>query len=137
MKTSTIEVGELVSTLSAAGVGWQLSTLPGVHHADVNYVAGSATVHYDESRITLDAIRQRVIDCGYHCRGELLPAHVCNPADHTTTGDVHADHAGHGDHSQHGGHGDSLTDQKADMMHDMGNAPGMSRQDMARDMRNR
>ena len=35
MKTSTIEVGELVSTLSAAGVHLQLSTLPGVHHADV------------------------------------------------------------------------------------------------------
>ena len=29
MKTSTIEVGELVSTLSAADVGQQLSTLPG------------------------------------------------------------------------------------------------------------
>ena len=38
MKTSTVEVGELFSTLSAAGVERQLSTLPGVHHADVNYV---------------------------------------------------------------------------------------------------
>ena len=77
MKTSTIEVGELVSTLSAAGVHRQLSTLPGVHHADVNYVAGSATVHYDEAPVALDAIRQRVVDCGYHCRGELAPARVC------------------------------------------------------------
>ena len=137
MKTSTIEVGELVSTLSAAGVGRQLSTLPGVHHADVNYVAGSATVHYDESRITLDAIRQQVIDCGYHCRGELLPAHVCSPADHATTGAVHAGHASHAGHGEHSQHGDSSADQKADMMHDMGHAPGMSMQDMARDMRNR
>ena len=155
MKTSTIEVGELISTLSAAGVQNQLSTLPGVHHADVNYVAGSATVHYDESKIALEAIRQRVIDCGYHCRGELLPAHVCNPADHKTTGDTHAGHtmpssAG----SQvvgidsgakgptpakdaHSGHGDSSGDQKADMMHDMGHAPGMSMEGMANDMRNR
>lgn len=46
MKTSTPEVGELGSTLSAAGVERQLSTLPGVQHADVNYAAGSATVHY-------------------------------------------------------------------------------------------
>ena len=95
MKTSTIEVGELVSTLSAAGVHRQLSTLPGVHHADVNYVAGSATVHYDEAKVTLDAIRQRVVDCGYHCRDELAPAHVCEPADHPTPGDAHAGHAGH------------------------------------------
>lgn len=29
MKTSTIEVGELVSTLSSAGVERQFSTLPG------------------------------------------------------------------------------------------------------------
>ncbi|MDO8777205.1 MAG: heavy metal translocating P-type ATPase [Burkholderiaceae bacterium] len=148
MKTSTIEVGELVSTLSATGVQKQLSTLPGVHHADVNYVAGSATVHYDESKIALEAIRQRVIDCGYHCRGELVPAHVCDVADHKATGDVHAGHAAHtppvkdvqarhGDHGAHAGHGDSLADQKADMMHDMGHAPGMSMQDMASDMRNR
>ena len=97
MKTSTIEVGDLISTLSAAGVHRQLSTLPGVQHADVNYVAGSATVRYDEAKITLDTIRQRVIDCGYHCRGELLPKHVCDPANLTAGGDGYtpADHAGH------------------------------------------
>ena len=127
MKTSTIEVGELVSTLSAAGVGRQLSTLPGVHHADVNYVAGSATVQYDESRTTLEAIRQRVTDCGYHCRGELVPAHVCDPAGFKSTGDAHAGHAGHA----------SPAAQKADMMHDMGHAAGMSMEGMAHDMRNR
>ena len=95
MKTSTVEVGELISTLSAAGVSRQLATLPGVHHAEVNYVAGSATVHYDEAKITLDAIRQRVVDCGYHCRGELVPAHVCDSADHKAGGDTYAGHAGH------------------------------------------
>ena len=132
MKASTVEVGELVSTLSAAGVARQFGALPGVHHADVNYVAGSATVHYDEAKITLDAIRQRVIDCGYHCRGELVPAHVCEPAEPKTSGDAHAAHG-----SSHAGHGDSPATQKADMMHDMGHALGMSMQDMARDMRNR
>ena len=175
MKTSTIEVGELVSTLSAAGVERQLSSLPGVFHANVNYVAGSATVHYDEARIALEAIRQRVVDCGYHCRGELAPAHICDPADHKMAADAHTGHvmasdahaghvmssgaarqgtgvesvaknpttaaqdkhAGHGGHGSHAGHGESTTDQKADMMHDMGHAPGMSMEDMAHDMRNR
>ena len=134
MKTSTVEVGELVSTLSATGVQRQLDTLAGVHHADVNYVAGSATVHYDESKVTLEAIRQRVIDCGYHCRGELVPAHVCDEASPKATGQ--AGH-GHGEHAMHAGSGDSSAHDKADMMHDMGHAPGMSMQDMARDMRNR
>jgi cation transport ATPase len=134
MKTSTIEVGELVSSLSAAGVSRQLSALPGVHHADVNYVAGSATVHYDESRITLEAIRQRVIDCGYHWRGELVPAHVCDAAEHKTTGNAHA---GQGDHGLHAESGKSRAHEMSDMMHDMGHAPGMSMQDMTREMRNR
>jgi hypothetical protein len=50
MKTSTVEVGALVSSLSAAGSAapargsCQASTM-----SDVNYVAGSATVHYDET----------------------------------------------------------------------------------------
>ena len=134
MKTSTIEVAELVSTLSAVGVERQLGTLVGVHHADVNYVAGSATVHYDESKVTLEAIRKRVSDCGYHCRGELLPTHVCNTADHQTGAEGQA---GHGEHRAHAASGGSPAQDKADMMHDMGHAPGMSMQDMARDMRNR
>ena len=37
MKTSIIEVGELLSTLSAAGVDRQLSALPGVDHVGVFY----------------------------------------------------------------------------------------------------
>jgi protein-S-isoprenylcysteine O-methyltransferase Ste14 len=41
------------------------------------------------------------------------------------------------DHGSNRGHGASSADQKADMMHDMGHAAGMSMEDMARDMRNR
>ncbi len=158
MKTSTIEVGELVSTLSAVGVERQLSSLPGVHHADVNYVAGSATVHYDEAKTTLDLIRQRVASCGYHCRGELVPAHVCEPGDRLPKEPARAEHAGHAGHAghamapvtpaspvsnPHAGHsghapvGAPSGHDKAEMMHDMGHAPGMSMQDMANDMRKR
>ena len=148
MKTSTVEVGELVSTLSAVGVERQLSSLPGVNHVDVNYVAGSATVHYDEARTTLQAIRQRIVDCGYHCRGELVPAHVCDSADRNMTSDAHAAHAADGDHEAmskapaprrvaHAGHVGASAQPASDMMHDMGHAPGMSMQDMANDMRNR
>jgi Cu2+-exporting ATPase len=159
MKTSTVEVGELVSSLSAAGVQRQLAAMPGVHHVDVNYVAGSATVHYDEAKVTIDAIRQRIVDCGYHCRGEMLPAHVCPPEGHKpahahdahASHDAHAGHVGHGGHATlpaektqaapahagHAAHGANAGHQMSDMMHDMGHAPGMSMQDMANDMRNR
>jgi len=131
MKTSTVEVGELVSSLSAAGVQRRLAAMPGVHRVDVNYVAGSATVHYDESKVTLDAIRQRIVDCGYHCRGEMIPAHVCSPEGHDPT------HGAHATHEAHAGHGAEAGRQMSDTTHDMGHAPGMSMQDMANDMRNR
>ena len=173
MKTSTIEIGNLVSSLSAAGVERQLAALPGVHHVDVNYVAGSATVHYDEDRVTLKALRQTVADCGYHCGGEMVPTHVCRPEDNKSSGPAHTGHAGpamHADHTApakaagrggglaksmpqpasshagagHEGHamrgaaaGAPGAGDKAEMMHDMGHSPGMSMQDMARDMRNR
>lgn len=101
MKTSTVEVGELVSSLSAAGVQYQIEALPGVHHVDVNYVAGSATVHFDETKTSLEDIRRRIIECGYHCRGEMLPTHVCQPEGHTG---AHARHAAYETHAAHGAH---------------------------------
>ena len=149
MKTSTFEVGELVSTLSAAGVHRQIAMLSGVHHVDVNYVAGSATVHFDEAKTSHQEIRQRIIDCGYHCRGELVPAHVCEPTDHKMTEDAHTGHVAHGGSKghapkemaprsdPHAGHSVKLAQPMSEMTHDMGHAPGMSMQDMANDMRNR
>jgi Cu2+-exporting ATPase len=104
MKTSTVEVGELVSSLSAAGVQRQIAALPGVHHVDVNYVAGSATVHYDETKTSLEDIQRRIVDCGYHCRGEMLPAHVCPPEGHAQAHAGHAAHDGHAAHGEHAGH---------------------------------
>ena len=44
MKTVTLEVGDLLSALSARGVEKQLTKLIGVKTAEINYVAGSAMV---------------------------------------------------------------------------------------------
>ncbi len=81
MKTVTIEVGNLLSALSALGVEKQLMMLPGVHKAEANYVAGSATVVYDEAVTDIKTIKARVRECGYHCASERLPKHVCVPED--------------------------------------------------------
>ena len=83
MKTSIIEVGGLLSALSARGVEKQLSKLPGVWKIEVNYVAGSATVLHDETVVDLKAIKARVQECGYRCSGERMPKHVCVPEDPT------------------------------------------------------
>jgi Cu2+-exporting ATPase len=86
MKTSVIEVGGMLSALSAHGVEKQLGKLRGIERAEVNYVAGSATVVYDETVIDLKAIKARVHKCGYHCSGELVPKHLCKPEDPPSEG---------------------------------------------------
>jgi P-type Cu2+ transporter len=86
MKTSVIEVGGMLSALSAHGVEKQLAKLRGVERAEVNYVSGSATVVYDETVIDLKAIKARVHKCGYHCSGELVPKHLCKAEDPPSEG---------------------------------------------------
>jgi len=148
MKTATIEIGGLLSALSARGVEKQLARLPGVHKAEVNYVAGSATVTYDEALIDLKAIKARVCECGYHCAGVLQPKHVCVPEDPPAEAaaidiapaiqavHVHEGHAVHAEHEMHAKPG-APTSMAAAMAHEMGHGAGMDMHAMARDMRNR
>lgn len=44
MKTSTIQVGELISSLSTLGADEKLSTLPGINQFNVNFVSESNTL---------------------------------------------------------------------------------------------
>jgi len=147
MKTINIDVGGLLSALSGRGVEKQLLKLTGVIKAEVNYVAGSATVVYDETAIDLKAIKARVQECGYHCAGERLPRHVCVPEDSPSDaaamampdGGAHAAHgaaaqpAEHDEHAEHAEHAGA----RDEMAHEMGHGGGMDMQAMVRDMRNR
>lgn len=151
MKTNIIEVGGLLSVLSARGVEKQLSRLPGVIKAEVNGVSGSTTVEYDETVTNLTAIKERLAECGHHCRGELVPRHICTPED--PPGDLatialsaerigvpplqaepsrqphHAHPATHAAKGKPAGH--------EMMAHEMGHGTGMDMKEMVRDMRNR
>lgn len=127
MKTATIEVAGLVSVLSAQGIEKQLLRLPGVHTATVNYVAGSATVAYDEGVTRLQAIEAGVRECGYHCAGERIPRHLCAAEAKAIPAHGHEARPGH-----------APPPGKADAMaHEMGHGTGMDMQGMVRDMRNR
>ncbi|MEZ5444649.1 MAG: heavy metal translocating P-type ATPase [Gammaproteobacteria bacterium] len=142
MKTSNIEVAGLLSALSARGVEKQLMKLRGVERADVNYVAGSATVVYDESVVDLKTIKARVHECGYHCRGEQVPSHICQPEDPPAA--ALATPPGHTDYMTHAGHVQAPAAAETEthahheaMAHEMGHGAGMDMAEMARDMRNR
>jgi len=52
---------------------------PGVLEVAVNPVAQTATVVFDPARTSLAELRRCVTECGYHCAGQSVPAHVCDP----------------------------------------------------------
>ena len=49
MKTSVMEVRDMLSVLSVSGVEERIGEVPGVESATVNFAAGTATVRYDET----------------------------------------------------------------------------------------
>jgi hypothetical protein len=46
---------------------------------EANRVAQKATVEYDPRTTPVEALQQWVEECGYHCAGRSVPAHVCEP----------------------------------------------------------
>ena len=63
MKTSTLQVHEMLSVLSVEEVERRIGEVPGVASVTVDFAAGRATVRYDETRLEdadiKSAVRQR------------------------------------------------------------------------------
>ena len=135
-----------------------LARRPGVVRVLANPVAQTATVTYDCSLTKVEDLAGWIRDCGFHCRGESVPDHLCPPipAPHlvgatpersgdqrtmtaTRPGqDEHADmdmseHAGM---DMSGGTGMERMGSPADVMGHGGHGE-MSMAGMVRDMRNR
>ncbi len=115
-ETVTLAVGGMQFASEKGKVESYLERQPGVMSVEVNPVSQTATVTYDPAVISADDLRERIVECGYHCEGESLPEHVC-VMDHgdEQEGESKSPHAVMG----HGSHGE------------------MSMEDMVRDMRNR
>jgi P-type Cu2+ transporter len=137
------------AVLEVSGVHWAtsknvaeavLSRRPGVVEVEANPVAQTATVTYDPSRTSVAELAGWVRDCGYHCAGQSVPEHICDPLaepaaatdkhDHLQTTD-HAHPVPDADHASHA----PVTPQ-AVTGHGAHHA-GMVMDDMVRDMRNR
>ena len=65
MKTSVMEVHDMLSVLSVEGVEKRIGEVPGVESVTVNHAAGNATVRYDETRLDIADIRSDVRQSGY------------------------------------------------------------------------
>jgi Cu2+-exporting ATPase len=144
MKQTSFEVGGLIAMLDFLGVEKRLATLPGVLRVDMNAASTTATVTYDETHTDAESIRRAIEACGFHCRGEIVPCHLCVP-DSTVVPPTNprAPSAVPVRHKHPGQTGGTATTPPAptpahDMMaHEMGHGAAMDMQDMVRDMRNR
>jgi Cu2+-exporting ATPase len=162
MKTATLEVGGMTSMLDHIGVEKQLRQIQGVHSVTANIASNGATVEYDETMTSVQALKDKIDECGFHCAGQIMPKHVCQPHDTQTHGHgavaahstpakaavskvpAPAGHAAHGVHTHAApGRKEPSTGTPAAMpmsdeaAHEMGHGAGMDMQAMVRDMRNR
>ena len=65
MKTSVIEVHEMLSVLSVDDVEMRIGEVAGVESVTVNFAAGTATVRYDETRLEAADIKSIVRQNAY------------------------------------------------------------------------
>ena len=86
MKTSVIEVRDMLSVLSVQGVEERIGDVPGVESVTVNFSAGNATVRHDETRLDVSDIKSGVRQRGYD--EEAAPADSVDSVAHG-----HDDHA--------------------------------------------
>src|SRR5664279_4375028 len=93
-RTAVIEVSGVYWASSKAVTEAVLSRRPGVLAVDANPVSQTATVSYDPDRTSVTALAGWVGDCGYHCAGQSVPDHVCDPMAEPT------DHSHDGHHAQ-------------------------------------
>src|SRR5262249_34966472 len=77
--TAVLHTGGLLYAGEKAVVERALGARPGVLAVEANPVAQTATVTNDPARTTLADLGRGVEECGYHCAGQSVPLHVCEP----------------------------------------------------------
>jgi P-type Cu2+ transporter len=77
--TAVLDVRGLNWASEKAVVEAVLGRRPGVLRVEANPVSQTATVTYDPSATSLSELRRWVTECGYHCAGQSVPAHLCDP----------------------------------------------------------
>ena len=147
MKETTLEIGNWKSVLDAQCIEHCLMQMRGVHHADANFMSGTATVHFDETEVSIAEMKKMLDEHGFECM-QSMPRHLVKdtdppaatmPMDHT----AHMAHTGHAmpmptspakktEHAEH-----DMSGEMAGMAHEMGHGAGMTMDAMVRDMRNR
>lgn len=74
MKTSVIEVHDMLSVFSVEEVEKRIGEVPGVESVTVNFAAGNATVRFDETRLENADIKIAVRQRGYEATAPAAEA---------------------------------------------------------------
>jgi Cu2+-exporting ATPase len=156
--TAVLDVSGLQWASEQTVVTAWLRRCPGVLRVEVNPVAQTATVVFDRARTSVAELRRQVLECGYHCAGQSVPAHICDalaepdpPREHAPgPPSPEAAHSGRGGgattavepaaaHAQHEGPAPAGMGQMGppDTMMGLGGHAGASMAAMAAGMRNR
>ena len=116
-QTTVVNVGGLHWATSEAVVEKTLLRRPGVLKVDANAMSQTATVTFDPAATSIATLAGWVEECGYHCAGQSVPDHVCDPM--AEPGAAHQGHATAHPAAQevmgHGGHHGSMDDMVRDM----------------------
>jgi P-type Cu2+ transporter len=161
-----VSIDGMMSICDGLGVEKRLLNHPGIEGVEANFLTGTATVKYDESKVTLEEIKKLISECSYHCSGEQVPAHISKPSDpppdnhsaaasyqsrsnadpqlqlkegvspHTSNSTTTHKEVSTEEHERHVKAG--VESQASAMEHGMGHGDGqMSMEEMVRDMRRR
>ena len=76
---AVVEAGGMLRASEKAVVESAIARRPGVIEVEANPVSQTATVAYDPAETSLEDLRGWVEDCGYHCAGQSVPGHICDP----------------------------------------------------------
>jgi len=141
---SSAPAPERTVTLDVSGLHWATSTpiveralirRPGVLAVAANAASQNATVSYDPTMTTVVELQAWVRDCGFHCAGQVVPGHICDPlAEGPPDGHQGVSHEAmsHEGVSHEGGAGTGPEGMAGHAGH-----AGMSMADMVADMRRR
>jgi Cu2+-exporting ATPase len=78
-RTAVLEVSGVQWASSKAVTEAVLGRRPGVLSVEANPVGQTATVTYDPATTSVAQLAGWVRACGYHCAGQSVPDHVCDP----------------------------------------------------------
>jgi Cu2+-exporting ATPase len=159
--STVLHVGGMYRASEKAVVEQVLRRRAGVIAVEANPVGQTANVTFDTSETSVAELRGWVEECGFHCAGQSVPDHICDPlmepdpsnamhGGHTAVAEAsqadeqHAGHAGHAgaavvpaaEHAEQAIVREEAMPSPHEMMGHGGHA-GMSMDAMVRDMRNR